>query len=179
MSLSPPPPVASTTAAAVAASVLLSGNNMSRMEDHLLTRFQHIDPELVDEYMSGRRRQVSNHVHFLMWMSWIIVSFDCRLSFIEEESDNIFTSTTPRTRVTFSENSLSGRVNPIFPLLLTHFIFLTITLFDFYVHRIHREDVASRTGLTEARVQVYLLLPIQISETFGWIVHVIHQNRAR
>ena len=65
MSLSPPPPIASTTAAAVAASVLLSGNNMSRMEDHLLTRFQHIDPELVDEYMSGRRRQVSYPIPFL------------------------------------------------------------------------------------------------------------------
>jgi hypothetical protein len=39
---------------------------MSRMEDHLLTRFQHIDPELVDEYMSGRRRQVSHRIQFLV-----------------------------------------------------------------------------------------------------------------
>lgn len=36
--------------------------------------------------------------------------------------------------------------------------FLPITLFDFYTYRIHREDVASRTGLTEARVQVYLII---------------------
>ena len=64
MSLSPPPPgtaaSASAVAAAAAASVLLNSANISRMEDHLLTRFHHIDPELVDDYITGRRRQVIN-----------------------------------------------------------------------------------------------------------------------
>lgn len=81
MSLSPPPAAtsAAAAAAAAAASVLLGGNNMSRMEDHLLTRFQHIDPELVDEYMSGRRRQVSsNYKH------------DIRKSFCKKHKEQLF-----------------------------------------------------------------------------------------
>lgn len=53
MSLSPTSPTSATT---TAASAVLT--NINRMEGHLLTRFHHIDPELVDEYLSGRRRQV-------------------------------------------------------------------------------------------------------------------------
>ena len=68
MSLSPPPPgtaaSASAVAAAAAASVLLNSANINRMEDHLLTRFHHIDPELVDDYITGRRRQVINSFFF-------------------------------------------------------------------------------------------------------------------
>ena len=53
MSLSPTSPTSATT---TAASAVLT--NINRMEGHLLTRFHHIDPDLVDEYLSGRRRQV-------------------------------------------------------------------------------------------------------------------------
>lgn len=60
MSLSPTSP---TSATATASAVL---TNINRMEGHLLTRFHHIDPELVDEYLSGRRRQVG-------LLIWIIV----------------------------------------------------------------------------------------------------------
>jgi len=57
VSTSPAPGVAAAVSAA------LLNSSISRMEDHLLTRFHHIDPELVDEYMSGRRRQVSCQSH--------------------------------------------------------------------------------------------------------------------
>jgi hypothetical protein len=56
------PPTAAAAAAALSSAALLN-SSISRMEDHLLTRFHHIDPELVEEYMSGRRRQVSLFQH--------------------------------------------------------------------------------------------------------------------
>ena len=78
------------------------------------------------------------------------------LTFLEEESDNILTATTPRIRIPFSENSLSGCVNEFFDYPTNKSLFFNFRVFvNSYIHRIHREDVASRTGLTEARVQVY------------------------
>ena len=63
------------------------------------------------------------------------------LTFLEEESDNILTATTPRIRITFSENSLSGCVNEFFyyptnkSLFFNFHVFFLILIFIEFTER--------------------------------------------
>lgn len=56
MSLSSPTPLNKAPAAPSSPTTVM---DVSHIEGHLMSRFNHLDPDLVDEYLSGRRRQVS------------------------------------------------------------------------------------------------------------------------
>lgn len=57
MALSTSPALTAATSPTVASNRL--DGVIGHLDPHLMTRFRHVDPALVEDYMAGRRRQVS------------------------------------------------------------------------------------------------------------------------